>query len=61
MSPLPGSSSSSWLVGDDTVDTDKGATLGISNNMVAGALGADGMKTYALAETDSIELVVTGD
>ena len=46
--------------GDDTVDTDKGATLGISNNMVAGALGANGM-TYALAATDTIKLVVTGD
>ena len=46
--------------GDDTVDTDKGATLGISNNVVAEALGVDGMP-YALAEGDTIELVVTGD
>ena len=46
-------------VNGDTATVDKGATLGLSD-MTAGALAADGT-TYALAMTDAIELVVTGD
>ena len=43
----------------DTLTMDKGATLGLSDmNM---ALAANGVDNYALAATDMIELVVTGD